>query len=474
MATRIEQLMDDIRQQIASRALTPGSRLPSVRARAQSAGVSVSTVVEAYDRLEAENIIVSRPGAGFFVSGPIAPLDLAQLGPQVERDIDPLWITRQALEATSDMLKPGCGWLPPDWMYEEGIRRALRKAARSESALLADYATPAGNPQLRQLLTRRLAGYGMSVKPEQLLLTDSGTHAIDLICRFFLEPGDSVLVDDPCYFNFHALLRAQRVNVIGVPWTAQGPDLDAFQQALTLHAPRLYITNSGIHNPTGATLSPTTAHRLLKMAEDSDLVIVEDDIFADLESSTAPRLAALDGLSRVMLIGSFSKTVSASVRCGFIAAKPAWVDKLTDLKIATGFSSGQLAADVLLNILKDSGYRRHIEAIKQRLADNRAEVISRLGQLGIRPWLVPQSGLFLWCELPEGMNAADVSRACLSQGVVLAPGNTFSQSGTCDRFLRFNVSQSNDERIYTVLKKVMSSGAINRTATYGRRNVNGP
>lgn len=453
--TRIEQLMDDIRQQIAARSLTPGSRLPSVRARAQAAGVSVSTVVEAYDRLEAESVIVSRPGAGFFVSGPIAPLDLAQLAPSVERDIDPLWITRQALDAAPDMPKPGCGWMPPEWMYEEGIRRALRKAARSESALLTDYAVPAGSPELRQLLTRRLAAYGLSATPDQLLLTDSGTHSIDLICRFLLEPGDTVLVDDPCYFNFHALLRAQRVNVVGIPWTAQGPDLAAFQQALTLHAPRLYITNSGIHNPTGGTLSPATAHRLLKIAENSDLVIVEDDIFADLETHTAPRLAALDGFARVMVIGSFSKTVSASVRCGYIAAKPTWVEKLTDVKIATGFSSGRLAADLLLNVLKDSGYRRHLETIKQRLADNRQQVMQRLGELGIRPWLVPQSGLFLWCELPQGFDAADISRACLRQGVVLAPGNTFSQSGMCDRFLRFNVSQSMDERIYTVLREVM-------------------
>jgi DNA-binding transcriptional MocR family regulator len=88
------------------------------------------------------------------------------------------------------------------------------------------------------------------------MLTESGTQAIDLICRFLLEPGDTVLVDDPCYFNFHALLKAHRVQVVGVPYTPSGPDVELFGAALQAHSSRLYITNSGIHNPTGAVLSP--------------------------------------------------------------------------------------------------------------------------------------------------------------------------------------------------------------------------
>src|SRR5690606_17781470 len=104
-----------------------------------------------------------------------------------------------------------------------------------------------------------------------------------LICRLILEPGDTVLVDDPCYFNFHALLRAHRATAIGIPVTPTGPDIAAFEAALQQHKPRLYITSSGIHNPTGATLSPLTAHRLLKRADSANLIIVEDDIFSDFE-----------------------------------------------------------------------------------------------------------------------------------------------------------------------------------------------
>jgi DNA-binding transcriptional MocR family regulator len=458
MATLIEGVMATVRQRIAARSLTPGAKLPSIRAFARSQQVSHSTIVEAYERLAAERVIESRPGSGFYVSGPLAPLSLAQIGPKLDREVDPLWISRQSLEAGEEVLKPGCGWLPASWMPEEGLRRALRTLARAKDAVLADYDTPLGLLPLRQLLSRRMAEHGIEVAPDQILLTESGTQAIDLLCRFLLEPGDSVLVDDPCYFNFHALLRAHRAKVVGVPYTPSGPDIDLFAEALKTHRPRLYITNSAIHNPTGAVLSPLVAHRLLKLADQAGLTIVEDDIFADFEQAPAPRLAAFDGLERVVHIGSFSKTLSASVRCGFIAAPRAWVEGLTDLKIATSFGGGHLSAELVWALLKDGSYRKHIEALRTRLARAMSETSARLKTLGITPWIEPQAGMFLWCRLPEGLDAADIARKALVQKVVLAPGNVFSLSHGAGRFLRFNVAQSMDERVFTSLKSAMREG----------------
>jgi DNA-binding transcriptional MocR family regulator len=264
-----------------------------------------------------------------------------------------------------------------------------------------------------------------------------------------------VLVDDPCYFNFHALLRAHRAKVVGVPYTPTGPDVDLFAQALETYRPRLYITNSAIHNPTGATLSPVVAHRLLKLAEPAGLTIVEDDIFADFEQAPAPRLAAFDGLDRVVHIGSFSKALSASVRCGFIAAPRGWIEGLTDLKIATSFGGGHLSAELVLAMLKDGSYRKHMDALRARLSRVMGETSVRLKALGILPWLEPQAGMFLWCRLPDGIDAADVARRALAQKVVLAPGNAFSLSRASGSYLRFNVAQSTDARIFKSLERAM-------------------
>lgn len=456
-STRIGDVMGLIRGRIAARSLTPGEKLPSIRALAASMQVSTSTVVEAYERLGAEGVIRSRPGSGFFVAGPLAPLSMAEIGPRLDRAVDPFWVSRQSLQADGAMLKPGCGWLPPDWLPQASLRRGMRLLARAEDTTLADYGTPLGLAPLRQLLARRMAERGVEASADQIVLTDSGTQAIDLVCRFLIEPGDTVLVDDPCYFNFLAVLRAHRARIVGVPMTPSGPDLAHFARAIAEHAPRLYITNAAIHNPTGASLSPVTAHRVLKLAESADLTIVEDEVFADLEPGGAPRLAAFDGLQRVVQVGSFSKTLSAAARVGYVALRRDWVEGLVDLKVATSFGSSQLASSLVLHVLKDGSYRKHVEGLRLRLARAAVEVGARLKALGIRPWRVPQGGIFLWCQLPDGTDAAALSQAALAHQLVLAPGNVFSPTQSASDFMRFNVAQSQDERLYGFLRQALKA-----------------
>lgn len=454
--TRIEIVIADVKQKIATVIYTSGTRLPSIRAAAKTYGYSPSTVVEAYERLQTAGVVYARPGAGYYVADTTPPLSLADMSPNLDREVDPLWISRQSLEPSIDALKPGCGWLPPNWLYEEGMRRGLRSMARADNSVISEYATPLGLLPLRQLLAKRMAGLGIEANPTQVILTDSGTQAIDLILRFLLTPGDTVIVDDPCYFNFHALLRAHRVKVVGVPYTVNGPDVDMFSTIIEQYKPRLYITNAAIHNPTGATLSAATAYQVLKLAQAAGMYIIEDDIFADFETTPAPRLAALDGLSKVFYIGSFSKTLSASLRCGYIAAPNAWVESLLDLKIATGFGGSQLASEVVLSALSDNGYRKHMSAIHTRLAKARTQTVPKLAKLGIVPWLMPKAGMFLWCRLPDNSSAGELASHCLSQGVILAPGNAFSQSQNAKSFMRFNVAQAANARIYEVLADVLN------------------
>ncbi len=454
--TRIAMVIATIRQRIAGRSLTSGDKLPSIRAFARTLQVSTSTVVEAYDRLAAEGVIQPRPGSGYYVASQAAPFAVSEAGPKLDRAVDPFWVSRQSLDAASDDLKPGCGWLPPSWLPDDGMRRALRTLSRADGPSLADYGTPLGLPPLRQLIARRMGDHGIDASPGQIMLTESGTQALDLLCRFLLEPGDTVLIDDPCYFNFHALLRAHRARIVSVAYTPTGPDIEQFARVLQEHKPRLYITNSAIHNPTGATLSPVTAHRVLKLAEQAGLTIIEDDIFADFEHVAAPRLAAFDGLERVIHIGSFSKTLSASARCGFIATRPDWIEGLIDLKIATTFGGGPLTAELVLNVLRDGSYRKHMEGLRLRLSRAMADVCARLKNLGLVPWIEPQAGMFLWCQLPDGLDAAEIAREALAGNIVLAPGNVFSLSQSATSFLRFNVSQCQDGRIFEVLRKAIA------------------
>lgn len=455
--TRTETLMNDVRRRILAGTLAPGDRLASVRRYAAIMEVSPSTVVEAYERLVAEGVIRARRGSGFYVSGiPLAVRTLADSGRARQRDVDPFWVSRQSLDAGADELTPGCGWLPEDWMPSEALRKGLRQLTRSPDSLLTDYGSSQGSDNLRHLLLARFAQEGLSASIAQLMLTGSGSQALDLLCRFLLRPGDSVVVDDPCYFNFQALLRAHQVNIVGVPYTPTGPDIAVFEQVLATVRPRLYITNSALHNPTGACLSAQTAYRVLSAAADHDTLIIEDDIFADFEPDPSPRLAIPDGLDRVIRMGSFSKTLSASVRCGYIACRTEWIEGLTDLQIATNFGGpSPLSSELIASVLAGGSYRKHLSEVTTRLDRARKEATERLAELGIVPWMIPRGGFYLWCRLPEGIDSARIAQRCREEGVVLAPGNVFSVSQSAAAFLRFNVAHLN-ARVYRVLRQAIA------------------
>jgi DNA-binding transcriptional MocR family regulator len=267
-----------------------------------------------------------------------------------------------------------------------------------------------------------------------------------------------VLIDDPCYFNFHALLKTHQVRLVGVPYTPTGPDMAAFESILEDERPRLYITNSALHNPTGATLSSQAAHRVLNAAARYNMTIVEDDIFADFEPEPSMRLAALDGLNRVIRIGSFSKTLSASIRCGYIAARADWIDGLVDLQVATNFGGpSPVSVELITHVLMGGRDRIHLEDLRRKLVRARREVAERLRRLGIEPWLMPRGGFYLWCRLPGALDSTQLAQAALAKGVVLAPGNVFSLSQNVQHFMRFNVAHTLDPYVEQVLAELLAS-----------------
>ena len=458
--TRVGAVMASLKARMDSRALAPGARLPSVRALAANLTVSKSTVVEAYDRLVAEGAVVARRGSGFFVAGPTRPLVLARAAERREPVADWLWTIRAALEADPDLIQPGSGWLPEAWMPELGMQRALRDLSRDQAFRKTQYDSPIGFAPLRQQLAVRMGERGVLASPDQIVITDSSTQGIDLAMRFLVQPGDTVAVDDPSYFRLQPLLNAHRVNVVAAPMTREGPDVEALARVFAAHAPRLYLTIAGLHNPTGATLSAAIAHRVLKLAERHDVVIIEDEIFADFEPGPpAQRLAGFDGLDRVIQVGSFSKTISAALRCGYLAARPDWIDPIVDLKLAVSLSNGHFAAAFLHRVLTEAGYRRHVTALRARLADAMGHTILRLKRAGLTPWLEPAGGTFIWARLPGGLDAAEIARHGLRNGVAFAPGPVFSTGEDAHRYLRFNAAASLNPRGFEALEEAMRATA---------------
>lgn len=453
-------------KRMASGVLGAGERLPSVRRLADRLGVSPFTVVAAYDRLVADGLVVARAKSGFFVAGRSnpKPLTLDPL-PSVKMGVNPVWMMRRSLTLDPKQPKPGCGWLPQDWLPDAALRSALRALSRAPEAGFLEYGVPLGYRPLRDLLARRLNEIDVPAVPENILLMDGASQAIDLVCRYLIQPDDAVLVDDPGYFNFHAAVRAQRGRLLPVPMTPHGPDLAAMEQLAKQHQPKLYLTNAGIQNPTGAKMSLAVAHRLLALAQRCDFRILEDDIFRDFEANPSPRLGALDGLQRVIHMASFSKTLSASTRIGYLAADPAIIADLTDLKLAMSFGNNELSAQLVHRLLIDGTYRKHVAAIRDRLARVRFQIARKLAALGFIDWMGENSdsgeGLFLWLHLPADKAgrlrlATDIAMAAQEAGITLAPGNVFSAEQVWPHHVRFNVAQSQDPRIFAFLKSYLS------------------
>ncbi len=252
-------------------------------------------------------------------------------------------------------------------------------------------------------------------------------------------------------------MKVHQIRVVAVPYTPSGPDIAAFEAILAVERPKLYLTNTGLHNPTGATPSPQSLHRVLNAAARHDLIVVEDDIFADFEPEPSSRLASFDGLQRVIRIGSFSKTLSASVRCGYIAARSDWIEGLVDLQVATNFGGpSPLAAELLSDILSGGGYRKHMDELRRKLARARRDVTLRLGRLDIEPWIQPEADFTSGADC-RGLGCWQVAQTALAEGLVLAPGNVFSSTQSAAGFMRFNVGHMMEADVYDRLSRAMAA-----------------
>jgi len=452
-----EQIVLGIKKLIENRALRSGLRMPSIRGFSESHDVSRFTVVQAYDRLVAASYLQSRPGSGFYVVLP--QVQSGRVAPTVKLDkaMDVLWLLRNALSQPAKDPAPGAGWLPVEWMDVTGIQRSLRTLAQKSGSYLTGYGVPQGYLPLRQVLQQRLGEYEIELEPEQILLTNGATHALDLVARFYISPGDSVLVDDPGYFILNGTLKSYGANIIGVPWGKDGPVVVALEKLIAEHKPKIFFTNSILHNPSGASISQAVAYRILQLAEAHDMVIVEDDVYGDFHAEKISRIATLDQLKRVIYIGSFSKTLSSSIRVGFIAACLPVVAQLTDLKLLSGITSSEVNERVIYQMLISGQYRKYLNKLHKRLQSCRVQILQNLEKLGLVPYLEPKGGMFVWVELPQHINVLEMTNEAAENQLMLAPGHLFRPNLEPSNWMRFNVATSHENKLLRYLQKVLSA-----------------
>jgi len=445
----VVQIVEGFRLLIQAGSLRPGSKAPSIRQFAITHEVSTFTVVDAYDRLVARGYFASRPHSGFFVKH--RPLsDAGVLDPGANFSFDSMWYLRRIFENRALRMKPGCGWMPGDWLFQAGVRRSLRGLA-GENVDLGGYGEPKGYLPLRQLVRDLLAEQEIATTSEQVLLTHGSSQAMDLVARRLVRPGDAVLVDNPGYPNLLFSLRFLGARLIGVPRTPVGYDLAALERLVIEHQPRVFFTQPRLQSPTGSVAQLAHLHRVMQLADKYDFLVVENDIYADLDPEPRPSLASLDQLSRVIYISSFSKTISPNIRVGYLAANPDLLEDLAQLKMISGLTSSEFSERLAYGALIDGRWRKHVKGLRERLAKAHAGVASLLLKTGFEIFSEPKAGIFLWAKHPAIPSAAELASKAAEQDILLGPGHLFNPELHPSPWFRFNVAFCSDPEIFSFL-----------------------
>ncbi|OUL98025.1 aminotransferase-like domain-containing protein [Variovorax sp. JS1663] len=460
-----EQLAGRFAERIRTRLLAPGARLPSVRECARQQGVSPHTVVAAYDQLLAQGLVEARRQRGFFVRDAIAAQAgpaLSTLGPLAEPPAaqpvaaDASTLIRGMFHRPSDKPQPGMGVFPSDWLESPYVTAAVRRVTSSRALqdFSLQYGEPAGDGGLRRSLATKLATINVPAGPEQIVTTVGATQALDIVSRTLLRPGDPVMVEEPGWALEFARLEALGMRILPVPRRADGPDLDVMErycQAGDGHKPKLFVSVSVLHNPTGYSLTPGSAHRVLQLANRHDFHIVEDDTYSHLAPEHATRLSAMDGLQRTVYVSGFAKILAPNWRIGFLAASPDLVGRLLETRLLATLTTPSLFERALAWVIDQGQLRRHAERVRLRLDGARGRTVKLALAAGCKLASEP-AGLFGWVD--TGVDTDALTQRMLDEGYLLAPGSLFHARRPPSTLMRINFATAQDATFWKVFARV--------------------
>ena len=455
---KYEVLYSRIREQIGDGVLTAGEKLPSVRDEANLSGVSINTVIKAYELLLDEGYIRSRERGGFFVrSGELSPDEdgIGTAGPDPE-----IWLARA--KETGERL---------DQLYERLIHidssfacaapdldilpiRELKRIAGSLGSSWMEYGFVEGDLPLRRRIALDREDWDGQTVPEDIVVTNGATEGLSLILRALLEPGDRVILESPTYMNYFRQLAPFNVEICEIPVGDEGIDLNLLEAELRKGPVRMILVQPNVQNPTGITMPDTAKKNLIRLAERYGAFLVQDDVYGDLFfGAVRPRnLSSLSDNPLILQISSYSKSLSPGLRIGWIRS-PHYSTRLTEEKLRLTMDSPRFSQAMLSEYIGSIAHRKHLKTIGRSLERRLEEHMQFLSKILPAGCFVrrPSGGCLLWISFPPGTDGVRLFERAAGKGLIAAPGALFSASSQYDNCLRLNAGMKLTEKRAQVL-----------------------
>jgi len=442
-----KQLADDLTVLIRQGALKPGDRVPSVRETSRERGMSPATVIHAYELLEGEGLIETRPRSGYYV-GNLAATPAQQ--PRISRPsprstlLDVSELVFEVLESLRNrsVVPMGSAFPSPKLFPLRKLATALCTSVRRMDPWSTVEDLPGGSAELRRQISRRYLRAGAAVSPDEIIITSGALEALNLSLQALTRPGDLVAIESPAFYGCLQAVEALGLKAIEIPThPMQGVDIAYLARILDKHRVRACWFMTTFHNPLGALMPDGARKDLIELLERHDVPLIEDDVYSELYFGTQrPKSTkAFDRKGLVLNCGSFSKSLAPGYRIGWVAAGR-FVHSVGRRKVMNSLSTNIPAQDAIAEYLRQGSYDRHLGVLRRTLADQQKSALNAMRAYLPEGFTVtrPEGGYFLWLELPEHVDAIDVHRKALTAGFSIAPGPIFSARREFAHCLRLN------------------------------------
>lgn len=441
-------MADTVKDLIEGGTFREGDRLPSIRALSRQFNVSVNTAREAYWVLETEGLVESRPQSGYFVrrptaclpSGPLAA-DLLGLNPH---EILPCSL-REDLGALLEKrpfqgLNLARGAADIELYPARRLNAFLGAVAREMGNHLLDYDTLKGYPELREGIAKLSLDAGVRLSPDELIVTGGCLVAIALALQVVCRAGDTIAVESPTYSEFLKLFKKMELRVLEIPTSPHdGMNLEVLEWALDRHDVKAVMVVPTYNNPMGFTMPDAKKKALVEILATRDIPLIEDDAYGDLSFLEQRPLAckAFDRTGNVIYCSSFSKTLAAGYRVGWVAGGR-WHQELLEWKIMTSAAASLPTQMAVSRYLKEGNHVRQLRTLRRALASQSRAMACTIAE-SFPPGtetIAPLGGLFFWVRLPPSVDTEQLYVRAVEEGVFFRPGIVFSGSGKFRNCLR--------------------------------------